>query len=62
MEGEMYSFYNYARNKPFMRPSGQFEIKYIPESHLKLLDNMYDGVVAAIKSQIPSYGDADDLA
>ena len=61
MVGEMYGFYSYARHKPYMKPSAQFEIKYIPESHLKLLDNMYNGVVAAIKSQVPSYGDADDI-
>ncbi len=60
MEAEMYSFYNYSPNENYMRPSAQFEIKYITEQHLHLLDNMFNGVVAGIKSQSPSYGKNND--
>ena len=61
MEGEMYSFYNYAPEKKYMRPSAQFEIRHITESHLPLINDMFSGVVAAINSQIPSYGDSEDI-
>ena len=61
MVGEMYSFYSYARQKPYMRPTAQFEIRHITEKHLGLLTNMYHGVLAAIKSQVTSYGDAENI-
>lgn len=56
MVGEMYTFYNYAPNDYYMRPAATFEIKYITEKHLPLMNKMFDGLVAALNSQNPSYG------
>ena len=61
MEGEMYGFYTYAPQKAYMRPAATFEIKRISEKHLPLLNNMFDGLVAALKCQTPSYGDSPDI-
>jgi hypothetical protein len=56
MVGEMHTFYNYAPNEYTMRPGAVFEIKYITEKHLPLMNKMFNGLVAALNSQNPSYG------
>lgn len=56
MVGEMYTFYNYAPTEYGMRPYATFKINNITEHHLPLVNKLFDGLVAALNSQSPSYG------
>ncbi len=53
---DMYTFYNYTPDEKYMRPRAQFEIKDITNTHINRIPGITKGLIAATKSQKPSYG------
>jgi len=53
---EMYTFYNYTPEEKYLRPRAQFEVKDITNTHVHRIPGLAKGLVAAVESQKPSYG------